>query len=427
MRHAPALRPAGRGAIIGLMEGYGNRTGRDDGHSRLLHVLGERVKELTLLHRAARLLGDDTRSIEDILRELVELVPPSWQYPDVTAARIRLGSLSIATARFTESPWLQEATFATADGKTGDITVVYLEERPPEAEGPFLAEERALIASVADMLRTALDRRRALYELRAANAVLEHRVAERTAALEEKNRALKLFSSSVAHDLKAPLRGIRGYSRILLEKYDHCLDAEGQRLLRAVQGSAQRMNQLIDDLLAYSRLEQHALAVAPIAVQPFVDALVEERRGDLVEGGIALVMDVRCDVILGDREALGQALRNYLDNAIKFTRGRAAPRIELGVAREGTRVRLWVRDNGIGFDMKYHDTIFEIFQRLHGEEEHPGTGVGLALVRKAMERHRGRAWAESAPGQGAMFCLEIPDTAVAPAGQAPPVMQTGSA
>src|SRR4051812_38505485 len=134
----------------------GNPARPNDGHHRLLHDLGERVKELTLLHRTAHLLGDDTRPVEDILRELVELVPPAWQYPDVTAARLRIGSLGLSTARFPESPWSQQATFATAAGTTGEVTVVYLEERPPEAEGPFLAEERALIDSVADMMRTAL-------------------------------------------------------------------------------------------------------------------------------------------------------------------------------------------------------------------------------------------------------------------------------
>jgi signal transduction histidine kinase len=218
----------------------------------------------------------------------------------------------------------------------------------------------------------------------------------------------------VAHDLKAPLRHIDGYSRILLEHHSHGLDADGKRLLQVVRASTERMNQLINGLLAYSRLEQRTLAVGSIAVQPFVDALVAERRADLTESGIALALDLQCDLIVGDREALGHALRNYIDNAIKFTRGRPSPRIELGVARDGSNVRLWVRDNGIGFDMKYHDKIFEIFQRLHAEDEHPGTGIGLALVRKAMERHRGRAWAESAPGQGSTFWLEIPDATAAP-------------
>ncbi|MGH9849987.1 MAG: ABC transporter substrate binding protein [Blastocatellia bacterium] len=250
-------------------------------------------------------------------------------------------------------------------------------------------------------------RKRAKEELDQLNAELEQRVDDRTAELGAKTKELETFSYSVAHDLKAPLRGIDGYSRLLLEEHLERLDEEGRAFLHTIRDSTERMNQLIDDLLAYSRIERRALSVESIELRPFVETLVEERRPEMEERRINLTVKVNGGIVAADSEGLAQALRNYLDNAIKFTGDVPEPRIEVGAEETEKICRLWVRDNGAGFDMKYHDRIFEIFQRLHRLEEYPGTGVGLAIVRKAMERMGGRAWAESGVGQGATFYLEI--------------------
>jgi signal transduction histidine kinase len=251
------------------------------------------------------------------------------------------------------------------------------------------------------------ERKRAEEALNQLNAELEQRVADRTSALDSKARELETFTYSVAHDLKAPLRGIEGYSRLLLEDHLDGLDEEGRAFLGAIRRSTERMNQLIDDLLAYSRIERRALSSEPIELLPFVETLVEERRTELKERRINLTMEVNGSVVIADAAGLSQALRNYLDNAIKFTSETSEPRIEVGAEETEKSCRLWVRDNGVGFDMKYHDRIFEIFQRLHRLEDYPGTGIGLAIVRKAMERMGGRAWAESGEGRGATFYLEI--------------------
>jgi hypothetical protein len=250
-------------------------------------------------------------------------------------------------------------------------------------------------------------RQRAKEALDQLNAELEQRVDDRTAALAAKTKELETFSYSVAHDLKAPLRGIEGYSRLLLEEHLEKLDEEGRAFLHTIRDSTGRMNQLIDDLLAYSRMERRALSVESIELRPFVETLVEERRAEMEERRINLTMKVNGGIVEADSEGLAQALRNYLDNAIKFSGDAPEPRVEVGVEETEKSCRLWVRDNGAGFDMKYHDRIFEIFQRLHRLEDYPGTGVGLAIVRKAMERMGGRAWAESGVGQGATFYLEI--------------------
>lgn len=251
-------------------------------------------------------------------------------------------------------------------------------------------------------------RRRAKEALDQLNAELETRIEARTNALNAKTRELESFTYSVAHDLKAPLRGIDGYTRLVLDEYAQTLNGDVQKFLKTIQGATDEMNQLIDDLLAYSRLERRELKAESIELAPIVNSLVTEKRREAAQRSIDFVVDVNGAVVLADASGLAQALRNYLDNAIKFTRKTEQPRIEVGSMENGESCLLWVRDNGIGFDMKHHERIFDIFQRINGPDEYPGTGIGLAIVRKAMERMGGKAWAESEPGHGATFYLEIP-------------------
>jgi signal transduction histidine kinase len=249
-------------------------------------------------------------------------------------------------------------------------------------------------------------RRRAKEALDRLNVELETRIEARTNALHAKSRELESFAYSVAHDLKAPLRGIDGYTHLLLEEYAKNLDDEGRAFLQTIQDSTDEMNRLIDDLLSYSRLERRELKPDRIELAPIVNSLVEEKRREARARSIDFVVDVNGATVLVDVSGLAQSLRNYLDNAIKFTGRIDEPRIEVGAKESTKSCVLWVRDNGIGFDMKHHDRIFDLFQR--GTDDYPGTGIGLAIVRKAMERMGGRAWAESEPGHGATFYLEIP-------------------
>lgn len=251
-------------------------------------------------------------------------------------------------------------------------------------------------------------RRRAKEALDKLNAELEQRIAARTAALDAKSRELETFAYSVAHDLKAPLRGIDGYSRLLLEDYAAELNEEAQSFLGTIQTSTEEMSQLIDDLLAYSRLERRDFNPGCLELQPLIAKIVEQKKREITDRSIDFVVDVNGATVLADANGLIQSLSNYLDNAVKFTRNVSHARIEIGAKETLSNCLLWVRDNGIGFDSKYRDRIFDIFQRLNPSEDYQGTGVGLAIVRKAMERMGGKAWAESEPGQGATFYLEIP-------------------
>ncbi len=274
------------------------------------------------------------------------------------------------------------------------------------------------LVGVLGIAREVTQARESQEALRRLTQELEQRVAERTAELEALNRELEAFSYSVSHDLKAPLRSIDGYSQLLHEDYRGCLNEEGQLFLQRIRQGVTQMYGLIEDLLAYSRMERRPLESAPVDVLRLLDDLLKDQQDALMAAGLEVQLQTPASLTLAvDREGLTIALRNLLENAIKFGRGGQPPLIQVRLevqepspVQEGHTglVRFIVQDHGIGLDMKYHDRIFKIFQRLHRAEDYPGTGIGLALVSKAMQRMGGRVWAESVPGSGATFYLELP-------------------
>ncbi|MBE0600598.1 MAG: DUF1688 family protein, partial [Firmicutes bacterium] len=256
------------------------------------------------------------------------------------------------------------------------------------------------------ILRDITMRMRIEREVKDLNAELERRVMERTAELEAANREMEAFSYSVSHDLRAPLRGIDGFAHILLQEYGTTLDESGQHYLERMRAGAQRMGQLIDDLLAFSRLSRHAISKRTVAL----DALFREAFDELLEAwperNVQLVM-VELPPTWGDPALLRQVCLNLLENAFKFTRKRDDARIEVGCMQVEGALVYYVQDNGVGFDMRYSDKLFGVFQRLHRAEDYEGTGVGLATVQRIILRHGGRIWADATEGEGATFYFTL--------------------
>lgn len=249
-------------------------------------------------------------------------------------------------------------------------------------------------------------RRQAEAAMRQLNATLEQRVEQRTAQLEAVNRELEAFCYSVSHDLRAPLRAIDGFSGILLESYSPQFDAEGQRICRIIVENSRKMAQLIDHLLALSRFGRVSLEPTSVDMR----TLAQEVFTDLTAGQDASAIQFRLGELplaQGDPTLLRQVWSNLLGNALKFSTIREHPCIEVEGRQEQGEVRYTVRDNGAGFDMRYINKLFGVFQRLHSVREFPGSGVGLAIVERIVQRHGGKVWAEGTPGVGAVFYFTL--------------------
>jgi PAS domain S-box-containing protein len=236
---------------------------------------------------------------------------------------------------------------------------------------------------------------------------IEEHLREKNLQLEAANREMESFSYSVSHDLHAPLRAIDGFARMLRKQMDTKLDDEEKRKFEVIRENARKMSQLIDDLLTFSRLGRQMMSRTELGMEEIAGQIRDELLAINPGREISLTIG-QMPKSFGDRTLIRQVYSNLLGNAVKFTRGRNPARIEAGcLSGDGDPV-YFVKDNGIGFDMKFHDKIFGVFQRLHTEDEYEGTGIGLALVQRFINRHGGRLWAESKPNEGAAFYFTLP-------------------
>jgi signal transduction histidine kinase len=269
----------------------------------------------------------------------------------------------------------------------------------------FIDDDLELLTLFAQQSALILENYALVEDLQKHNRELE----QTTAQLSIANRELEAFSYSVSHDLRAPLRAVNGFTQILLEDYSAQFPAEAKRYLQLTCENARQMGQLIDDLLSFSRLSRQPLRRQEVSMAELVRQVIQKLQPDQPQRQMELLVD-DLPVCLVDPVLINQVLLNLLSNALKYTRNREMARVEIGCQKQNGNQVFFVKDNGVGFDMRYSDKLFGVFQRLHRVEEYEGTGVGLAIVQRIIQRHGGTIWAEAAVDQGATFYFTLGGT-----------------
>jgi two-component system sensor histidine kinase/response regulator len=297
------------------------------------------------------------------------------------------------------------------------------QETDPELVGIIMTGEGTIATAVDAMKAGALDyifkplklsailpvlsRALAMRSLWLENAELVRRLREHAAELEAANKDLEAFSFSVSHDLRAPLRAMDTYCGMIEEELGHKLGASGMRMFKVVRDGTRQMGRLIEDLHAFARLGRQPLSKQPVSISALVHEVVDDLRKEQIQRRIEVRVEDLPDC-LGDPALLRQVFVNLLSNAFKFTRKKEEARVEAGCDQRGGERAYFIRDNGVGFDMRRAARLFEAFHRLHGGAEFEGTGVGLSIVHRVIRRHGGRIWAEAEVDRGATFYFTLP-------------------
>jgi signal transduction histidine kinase len=278
----------------------------------------------------------------------------------------------------------------------------------------LLIANKELAFQNAEKEKRAIELAKAVNELQKAkkeiielNIGLEEKVIERTAQLEAANHELESFSYSVSHDLRSPLRAINGFTQVLLEDYADKLDDEGREVMDEIISNSKKMGLLIDNLLEFSHIGKQSISMCNVDMRDIITSVVAELKHQEPDRAVTVTMKKLLNV-KGDRNMLKQVFINLVSNAFKYSGKVVKPVIEIGSYPDGAHSTFYVKDNGAGFDMRYYDKLFGVFQRLHSNAEFEGTGVGLAIIQRIVAKHSGRVWAEGKVNEGACFYVSLP-------------------
>jgi PAS domain S-box-containing protein len=376
-----------------------------------LQIFKERYK----VSEAARAAEIRYREALDKMMEGCQIIGFDWRYLYVNDSAARHGKLTredlLGHTMMEQYPGIEKTElFAVLKHCMDDRNSQRLENEfhyPDGTKGFFSLSIQPVPEGIFILSMDITKSRRVQEELERLNKDLDRRVSERTAQIEEANKELEAFSYSVSHDLRAPLRHINGYIDLLMKRFPGLLPEKGRNYLDIIADSAHHMGMLIDDLLQFSRTGRQDMSRSDldmnIVLQDVLETIKQDNPGRNIEWDIATLPHV-----YGDVKLLPFVWTNLLSNAVKFTQKNDKARIEIGVNMEGDELIFFVRDNGLGFDMNYAHKLFGVFQRLHSSEEFEGTGIGLANVRRIIQRHGGRTWAESELNNGATFYFTLP-------------------
>ena len=378
--------------------------------SKLNEELEERVKE-----RTEEIYKNEQRfrnTLENML-EGIQIIGFDWKYIYVNDAMARHGKYSkeefIGHTVMEKYPGIEQTEiFKVYQRCLNERVSIHLENEftfPDKTKGWFELSFQPVPEGLFILSVDITDRKIAEEKIITLNKELEERVIQRTEQLKKSNEELEAFSYSVSHDLRAPLRGIIGFTSILEEDYTSKLDDEGKRITAIIKKNTSKMGQLIDDLLAFSRMGRQELIKATVDINKMVGDIIADQslNNEKTKWIIHSLPNAIADI-----NTLQQVWVNLISNAVKYSRNAESPKIEIGAIEENYSTTFFVKDNGVGFNEKYKSKLFKVFQRLHTNEEFEGTGIGLAIVEKIVSKHGGKVWAESGLIQGAAFYFSLP-------------------
>ncbi len=391
-------------SIVNLNKQIAERKRAEEALQQRTHDLGERVKELNCLYGASKLMAGPYKSLDDVFQEIARLIPPAWQYPDITCARISFEGRHFKTDNFKETAWKQSTDIRVFGENAGSVEVYYLEEKPSEHEGPFLKEEGDLINALATELGRFAERNTVEEERAKYAQLLEGFNAE----LGRSNRDLQDFTYAVSHDLQEPLRKVHTFGQFLVEDCGDEVSEKGRDHIRRMQDATLRMKELINHLLELSRVGTRGGELVPVNSRKVVESAIENLSERIRECDAEVGVDDNLPMVMTDRVQLAQVFQNLIGNALKFRSPDRPPRVKISARVEDEVATFSVEDDGIGVEERFLEKIFAVFQRLHPRDEYEGVGVGLALCRKIIRRHRGRIWAESEVGKGTTIRFTLP-------------------